>query len=109
MKRRVSVTNFSSENNFSRHQGKIEEVRTNTAINSHALFRIHVIGDQRSLRIVPPSLPPHHSEQLFHHLLLAGMSVFLQSRLRSPSGHPNVDLATAAGDKIYHIGLFTKR
>ena len=31
------------------------------AIYSHALLRIHVIGDQRSVRIAPPSLPPHHS------------------------------------------------
>ena len=32
-------------------------------IYSHALLRIHVIGggSQRSVRIAPPSLPPHHS------------------------------------------------
>ena len=33
-------------------------------------------------------------------------SVLLQSHLQSPS---NVDLAIAAGDTIYHIGLLTKR
>ena len=37
---------------------------------------------------------------------LAGISVFLQSHLQSPSRLPNVDLATAAaGNTIYHIGL----
>ena len=37
------------------------KVRKNVAIYSHALPRIHVIGGQRSMRIAPPSLPPHHS------------------------------------------------
>ena len=41
--------------------------------------------------------------------LLAGISVFLQPRLQSPFGLSDVDLATAAGDTIYHIGLFTRR
>ena len=45
----------------SHHQGESEEVRTNVAIYSHALLRIHVIGGQRSVRVAPPSLPPHHS------------------------------------------------
>ena len=36
-------------------------MRNNVAIYSHALLRIHVIGGQRSVRIAPPSLPPHHS------------------------------------------------
>ena len=45
----------------SRHQGESEEVRTNSAIYSHALLRIHLIGDQRSVRIGPPTLPPHRS------------------------------------------------
>ena len=45
----------------SHHQGESEEVWTNSAIYSHALLRIHVIGGQRSVRIAPPSLPPHHS------------------------------------------------
>ena len=36
------------------------EVRTNTTIYI-ALLRIHVIGGQRSVRIAPSSLPPHHS------------------------------------------------
>ena len=40
---------------------------------------------------------------------LAAISMFLQSCLQSPSGLPNVDLAAAAGDTIYHIGLLTKR
>ena len=39
------------------HQGESEEVQTNI---SHALLRTHVIGGQRSVRIAPPSLPPHH-------------------------------------------------
>ena len=42
-------------------RAKVEEVRNNVAIYSHALLRIHVIGCQRSVRIAPPSLPPHHS------------------------------------------------
>ena len=40
---------------------KVEEVRNNVAIYSRALLRIHVVGGQRSVRIAPPSLPPHHS------------------------------------------------
>ena len=39
---------------------KWKEVRNNIAIYSHALPRIHVIGGQKSVRIAPPSLPPHH-------------------------------------------------
>ena len=39
----------------------MKEVRNNIAIYSHALPRIRVIGGQRSVRIAPPSLPPHHS------------------------------------------------
>ena len=39
----------------------MEEVQTNISIYSHALLRIHIIGGQRSVRIAPPSLPPHHS------------------------------------------------
>ena len=46
---------------------------------------------------------------LLHHPPLAGISVFLQPRLQSPFGFSDVDLAAAAGDTIYHIGLFTKR
>ena len=46
---------------------------------------------------------------LLHHPPLTGISVFLQSHLQSLSGLPDVDLATAAGNMIYHIGLFTKR
>ena len=34
---------------------KVKEVRNNVAIYTHALLRIHVIGDQRSVRIAPPS------------------------------------------------------
>ena len=45
----------------SRHQGESDKVWTNIAIYSHALLRIHIIGGQRSVRIAPPSLPPHHS------------------------------------------------
>ena len=65
--KRLSVTNLSSENYFdvstefsSRHQGE-SEVQINVAIYGHALLRIHIIGGQRSVRIAPPSLPPHHS------------------------------------------------
>ena len=69
--KRLSVTNLSSENNLpmfqlnacsSRHQGESEEVRTNTAIYSHELLRIHVIGGQRLGRIAPYFLPPHHTQ-----------------------------------------------
>ena len=55
---------------------------------SHALLRIHVIGGQRSVRIAPPSLPPHYScqatrdfqssisvEALFHKYLLSSVMV----------------------------------
>ena len=42
-------------------QGESEEVWTNAAIYSHALLRISVIRGQRSVRIAPPSLPPHQS------------------------------------------------
>ena len=42
-------------------RAKVKEVQNNVAIYSHALPRIHVIGGQRSVRIAPPSLPPHHS------------------------------------------------
>ena len=42
-------------------RAKVKEVRNNVAIYSHALPRIHIIGGQRSVRITPPSLPPHHS------------------------------------------------
>ena len=38
---------------------KVKEVRTNIAIYTHALLRIHVIGSQRLVRIALPSLPPH--------------------------------------------------
>jgi len=36
-------------------RAKVKEVRNNVAIYTHALLRIHVIGDQRSVRIAPPS------------------------------------------------------
>ena len=39
----------------------------------------------------------------------ASHAVFLQSRLHSPSGLSDVDLAAAAGDTIHHIGLLTKK
>ena len=69
------------------------------------------------MRIAPPSLPPHHSCQtssspswLKHSSEgVIGISVFLQSHLQSPSGLPDVDLATAAGGAICHIALLTKR
>ena len=50
-----------------------------------------------------------HYSWLLHHHPLTGITVFLQSCLQSPSGLPNVDLAAAAGDTLYHIGLLTKR
>ena len=43
------------------------------------------------LQLTSPSSPP------------AGISVFLRSCLQSLSGLPNVDLAAAAGDTIYHM------
>ena len=66
---KLSVTNLSSENNLLTFRlnapvvirVKLKEVRTNIAIYSHTLLRIHVIGCQRSVRIAPPSLPLHHS------------------------------------------------
>ena len=45
---------------------------------------------------------------LIHYLPLTGIP-FLQSRLQSQFGLSDVDLATAPGDTIYHIGLLTKR
>ena len=63
------LPNLSSKNNLPTFQlnapvvikAKVKEVQTNVAIYTHALLRIHVIGRQRSVRIAPPSLPPHHS------------------------------------------------
>ena len=46
---------------------------------------------------------------LLHHPPLAGISVFLQPRFQSQFGLSDVDLAAAAGDTIYHIGLFIRR
>ena len=40
---------------------KVEEVQTHIAIYSHTLLKIHDIGGQRSVKIAPLSLPPHHS------------------------------------------------
>ena len=40
---------------------KWKKCETMLLFYSHTLLRIHVIGGQRSVRIVPPSLPPHHS------------------------------------------------
>ena len=67
--KRLSVTNLSLENNLPTFQlnapvmirAKVKEVQTSAAIYSHALLRILVIGGQRSVRVTPPSLPPHHS------------------------------------------------
>ena len=64
--KRLSVTNLSLENNLPTFRlnapvmirAKVKEVQTSAAIYSHA---IQVIGGQRSLRVAPPSLPPHHS------------------------------------------------
>ena len=39
---------------------KMKKVRTNVAIYSHTLLRLHIIGGQRSVKIAPPSLL-HHS------------------------------------------------
>ena len=69
-RRRLSVTNYSSENNLPTFRlnapvvirAKVKEVRTNITIYSHTLLRITVIGGQRLVRIAPPSLPPHHSD-----------------------------------------------
>ena len=67
--KRLSVTNFSSENNLPTFRlnapiifrAKSEEVKTNIAIHSHALLRIHIHRRSKVVRIAPPSLPPHHS------------------------------------------------
>ena len=40
----------------------MKEVRTKHYYFIATLLRIHVIGGQRSVRIAPPSLPPHHSD-----------------------------------------------
>ena len=69
MKRRLSVTNLSSENNLPTFRlnapvvirAESEEVRANFGIYSHALLRIHVIEGQRSVRIASPFLSPHHT------------------------------------------------
>ena len=140
-------------------------MRTNIAIYSYALLRIHIVG-QRSVRVAPPSLSPHHSDpatrdlqssilvevlqgviwmcrasfpnrpfpssamvqycgllpvdwvvvlprvlhysRLLRHPPLAGILMFLQSCLQSPSGLPDVDLASSR-DTIYYIGLLSKR
>ena len=42
-------------------RAKVKKVQTSTAIYSHALLRIWVIGGQKSVRVAPFSLPPHHS------------------------------------------------
>ena len=42
-------------------RAKVKEVQTNITIYSHTLLRIHIIRGQRSVRIAPSSLPPHHS------------------------------------------------
>ena len=58
MKRGLSGTNFSLENNLLtfRLNAPVVNVQTNVAIYSHALLRIHVIGGQRAVRIALPSL-----------------------------------------------------
>ena len=66
MKRRLSGTNFSSENNLPNFDWMLQsssgrKVQTNITICSHAPLRIHVIWGHRSVRIVPPSLLPYHS------------------------------------------------
>ena len=56
---RNNVTNFTSENNLLTFRlnapvvirVKVKEVQTNVAIYSHALLRIHIIGDQRSVKL----------------------------------------------------------
>ena len=70
MKRRLSVPNFILENKLpmfrlhecsSCHQGESKEIQINVSTYSHALLRIHIIGGQRSVWIVPLPLSPHHS------------------------------------------------
>ena len=48
---------------FSWHQGESESSAKQTLlfIAIHAVLRISVIGGQRSVRIAPPSLTPHHT------------------------------------------------
>ena len=62
MKRRLSVNNLSSENNLPTDapvviRTKLREVRTNVAIYSHALPRIHIIGGLKLVRIDCSSFP----------------------------------------------------
>ena len=61
LKRRLSGTNLSSENNLPIFQLNAPVMRTNVAIYSHALLKIHIIRGQRSVRIAPLSLTSHHS------------------------------------------------
>ena len=69
---RVSVTNFSLENNLLTFRLNapvvITQGESGRSVNkrcylyyTHALLRIHVIGSQKSVRIAPPSLPSDHS------------------------------------------------
>ena len=62
------VADLSSEYNSanvstecSSHQDECEGVQTNTTIIGHTPLRIHVIGGQRLVRIVPPSPYLSHS------------------------------------------------
>ena len=61
LKIRLSGTNLSLENNLPMLQLNASAVRTNVAIYSHALLKIHIIRGQRSVRIAPLSLTFHHS------------------------------------------------
>ena len=61
LKRRLSGTNLSSENNLPTFQLNAPVVRSNVAIYSHVLLKMHVIWSQKSVRIAPLSLPSHHS------------------------------------------------
>ena len=74
---------------------KVKEVRNNVAIYSHALLRIRTIGGQRSVRIAPSSLPPHHStpatfrRKLTAYLEFSSRMVIPQTSSGMPLPHPH--------------------
>ena len=65
---KVICYNLRLENNFRPNAPvvismKVKKCETNIAIYSYALLRICVNGGQMSVRIAPPSLPPHQVVQ----------------------------------------------
>ena len=66
-----NITNLNSENKLPTFwlnapviiRAKLKDMQANIAIYSHVLLTIYIIGGQRSAKIAPPYLPPHHSGQ----------------------------------------------